>query len=89
MSDLANRGLVFGAACILSITPGPGILYTLALSLHGGKGDGASSAFGLFVGGLVHVVAAAIGRSSVLIALATVFTVITLGEVSVLPLGVH
>ncbi len=66
MPDLATLGLSFTAAFILSITPGPGILYTLARSLHGGKVEGISSALGLFVGGLFHVIAAAVGVSSLL-----------------------
>ena len=76
MPDPTNLGLFFAAAFILSITPGPGLLYMLARSLHGGKAEGISSALGLFVGGLVHVVAAAIGISSVLMTSAVTFTVV-------------
>lgn len=76
MPDPATFGLFLTAAFILSITPGPGILYTLARSLHGGKAEGMSSALGLFVGGLFHVVAAAIGVSSLLMTSAVAFTVV-------------
>jgi hypothetical protein len=47
----------------LSIAPGPGMLYVLARSLAGGWREGALSALGTFVGGMVHVFAAAAGVS--------------------------
>jgi threonine/homoserine/homoserine lactone efflux protein len=76
MPDLATFGIFLTAAFILSITPGPGILYTLVRSLHGGRAEGIASAFGLFVGGLVHVVAAAAGISSLLMTSAVAFTIV-------------
>lgn len=76
MPDLATLSLFFTAAFILSITPGPGILYTLARSLNGGKSEGILSALGLFVGGLVHVFAAAVGISSLLMTSAVAFTLV-------------
>ncbi|HSM83356.1 MAG TPA: LysE family translocator [Nodosilinea sp.] len=76
MPDLATLGLFFTAAFILSITPGPAILYTLARSLNGGKSEGLSSALGLFVGGLVHVAAAAVGISSLLMTSAVAFALV-------------
>ncbi|MBI4784057.1 MAG: LysE family translocator [Oscillatoriophycideae cyanobacterium NC_groundwater_1537_Pr4_S-0.65um_50_18] len=76
MPDLANLSLFLTAAFILSITPGPGILYTLARSFNGGRSEGIASALGLFVGGLIHVVAAAVGISSLLMTSATAFTII-------------
>jgi threonine/homoserine/homoserine lactone efflux protein len=58
--------LVFlAAACILAITPGPGIFYELARTFAGGTREGILSSFGTFLGGLVHVVAAALGVSAV------------------------
>ncbi len=76
MPDIANLSLFLTAAFILSITPGPAILYTLARSLHGGKAEGVSSALGLFVGGLFHVFAAAIGLSSLLMTSAIAFSIV-------------
>ncbi len=76
MPDLATLGLFLTAAFILSITPGPGILYTLARSLNGGKSEGILSALGLSVGGLVHVFAAAIGISSLLMTSAVAFAMV-------------
>ncbi|MGF1520038.1 MAG: LysE family translocator [Nodosilinea sp.] len=76
MPDFATFTLFLTAAFILSITPGPGILYTLARSINGGKSEGILSALGLFTGGLVHVVAAAIGVSSLLMTSALAFTIV-------------
>lgn len=74
MPDLATFSLFLTAAFILSITPGPGILYTLVRGLNGGRSEGLESALGLFVGGLVHVVVAAAGISSLLMTSALAFT---------------
>jgi threonine/homoserine/homoserine lactone efflux protein len=54
------------AALLLAIAPGPGMLYVLSRSLAGGKREGILSALGTFVGGMVHVVAAAAGVSLIL-----------------------
>lgn len=90
MPDPQTFGLFLTAAFILSITPGPGILYTLARSLHGGKAAGFASVLGLFVGGLLHVVAAAIGISSLLMTSALAFTLVKyVGAVYLIYLGVR
>jgi threonine/homoserine/homoserine lactone efflux protein len=69
-----SRFLVFlSAALILAITPGPGIFYVLARSLRGGRREGVLSAAGTFLGGLVHVAAAAFGLSAILAASAIAF----------------
>ena len=70
----AHRFVFFiAAALILALTPGPGMFYVLARSLAGGKREGILSAFGTFVGGLFHVLAAALGISAVLAASAIAF----------------
>jgi threonine/homoserine/homoserine lactone efflux protein len=69
--------LVFlSAAFLLAIAPGPGMLYVLARSLAGGKLEGALSALGTFVGGMVHVFAAAAGVSVVLARSAAAFAAV-------------
>jgi len=65
--------LFLSAALLLAITPGPGIFYVLARSLAGGRREGVLSAAGTFAGGLVHVVAAALGLSAILAASALAF----------------
>src|SRR5215469_15394446 len=64
------------AALVLAATPGPGIFYVLARTLAGGRREGVHSSLGTFLGGLVHVVAAAFGLSAILAASATAFAVV-------------
>src|SRR5215813_431331 len=72
-----HRFTVFcAAAIILAITPGPGILYVLGRSLHGGRREGVLSSLGTFVGGLIHVLAAAAGLSIVLATSAVAFAIV-------------
>ncbi len=76
MPDKAHLSLFLAAALLLAITPGPGIFYVLARSLAGGRREGSISSLGTFVGGLVHVIAAAVGISAVLAASAVAFGVV-------------
>src|SRR5438309_11011363 len=70
----AHRFLLFlVAALLLAITPGPGIFYVLARSLAGGRREAILSSMGTFVGGLFHVLAAALGVSAILAASAVAF----------------
>ena len=66
MIDSAHFLIFLGAAVLLAIAPGPGLLYVLARSLAGGRREGLLSSLGTFFGGLVHVIAAAAGISIVL-----------------------
>src|SRR5439155_18816785 len=66
MFDSTRFLLFLTAALLLAIAPGPGMLYVLARSLAGGKREGVLSAFGTFLGGMVHVLAAALGVSIIL-----------------------
>src|SRR5208337_4835685 len=68
--------LFFTAAVLLAITPGPGIFYVLARSLAGGRREGMLSSLGTFLGGFVHVVAAALGISAILAASAVAYSVV-------------
>jgi len=71
---ITPRFLIFlGAALLLAITPGPGIFYVLARSLRGGRREGVLSAAGTFLGGMLHVAAAAFGLSAILAASAVAF----------------
>ncbi len=64
------------AALLLAIAPGPGMLYVLARSLAGGKREGLLSAMGTFLGGMVHVVAAAAGVAIILAKSAVAFATV-------------
>jgi|SRR5579872_1879961 len=76
MFDSTRILLFFTAALLLAVAPGPGMLYVLARSLAGGKREGVLSALGTFLGGLVHVIAAALGVSVVLARSAMAFSVV-------------
>ena len=76
MPDATHFTLFLGAAFLLAITPGPGLLYVLARSLAGGRREGSLSSLGTFVGGIVHVFAAALGLSAILATSAVAFSVV-------------
>ena len=76
MPDTSQFALFLAAATLLAITPGPGLFYVLARSLAGGRREGVLSSVGTFCGGLVHVLAAALGVSTVLAASALAFNAV-------------
>src|SRR6266705_4630438 len=76
MFNEARFFLFLTAAVLLAIAPGPGMLYVLARSLAGGKREGFLSALGTFVGGMVHVFAAAAGVSVILAKSAAAFAAV-------------
>lgn len=51
------------AALVLALTPGPGMAYVVARTAAGGRAEGLSSCFGTGLGGLLHVLASALGLS--------------------------
>ncbi|MGB2602680.1 MAG: LysE family translocator [Candidatus Sulfotelmatobacter sp.] len=76
MFDSTRLLLFLTAALLLAIAPGPGMLYVLARSLAGGKREGVLSALGTFLGGMVHVLAAALGVSVILARSAMAFATV-------------
>jgi threonine/homoserine/homoserine lactone efflux protein len=69
--------LVFSAAALaLIVVPGPAMLYIVAQSIDRGRLAGFVSALGVAVGGLVHVTAAAIGLSSLLVSSSAAFNAV-------------
>jgi threonine/homoserine/homoserine lactone efflux protein len=69
--------LIFlAAALVFAICPGPGVMYVLARTLSGGHREGILSCLGTFVGGLAHVLAAALGISAILATSAAAFTLL-------------
>jgi threonine/homoserine/homoserine lactone efflux protein len=73
----STRFLLFlTAAVLLAVAPGPGMLYVLARSLAGGRREGVLSALGTFLGGMVHVFAAALGVSVILARSAVAFATV-------------
>ena len=76
MIDSTKFFLFLTAAVLLAVAPGPGMLYVLARSLAGGKREGVLSALGTFLGGMVHVFAAALGISIILAKSAAAFALV-------------
>ena len=54
------------AAAVLAITPGPGMAYVVACTVAGGRQEGLASCLGTGLGGLLHVLSAALGLSLLL-----------------------
>ena len=78
MLDTTQLALYLAAALVLAITPGPGIFYVAARTLAGGRAEGVASSFGTGLGGMVHVLAGAVGVSAVVLASAELFTAVKL-----------
>jgi threonine/homoserine/homoserine lactone efflux protein len=76
MPDRVHLSLFLAAALLLAVTPGPGIFYVLARSLAGGRREGTWSCLGTFLGGLVHVLGAALGLSAILATSAVAFGIV-------------
>jgi threonine/homoserine/homoserine lactone efflux protein len=76
MAESTRLFVFLGAAVLLAIAPGPGMLYVLARTLAGGRREGLVSALGTFSGGMVHVFAAAAGVSIILARSAVAFATV-------------
>lgn len=78
------------AALALAITPGPGIAYVVARTVAGGRAAGLASCLGAGLGGLVHVVAAALGLSLLIAQSALAFGLVKyIGAAYLIYLGVR
>jgi hypothetical protein len=78
------------AALVLAITPGPGIAYVVARTVAGGRAEGLASCVGTGIGGLLHVLAAAVGLSLLVAQSAVVFNLIKiLGAAYLVYLGLR
>jgi threonine/homoserine/homoserine lactone efflux protein len=71
-----NFQLFLIAALIIAVVPGPGIFYVAARTLSGGSTVGIASTAGTALGGVVHVIAGAIGISAIILASAQLFAVL-------------
>jgi threonine/homoserine/homoserine lactone efflux protein len=78
------------AAVILAVTPGPGIAYVVARTVAGGRTEGLASCFGTGLGGMLHVLAAALGLSLIVAQSAVAFSVVKyLGAAYLIYLGLR
>lgn len=74
--DLSLTLSFLGAAVLLTLSPGPDILFVTAQSISQGSRAGVATALGLCTGLIVHISAAAAGISAVIYSSATAFTVV-------------
>ncbi|MGH9941620.1 MAG: LysE family translocator [Pyrinomonadaceae bacterium] len=76
MPDWSTLMLFATAAAILVFTPGPNTLYIIARSVQQGRTAGIVSSLGVEVGTLIHVAAAALGISALLVSSALAFNLV-------------
>jgi threonine/homoserine/homoserine lactone efflux protein len=82
--------LFVGAALVLLVFPGPEVFYITSRSIGQGRAAGLISALGIQVGTLVHVAAAAVGLSALLVSSAAAFAAVKyLGAAYLIYLGVQ
>ena len=82
--------LFMAAGWLLNLTPGPDVLYIVSSALRGGVRAGMVAALGITAGCFVHIAAAAVGVSAVLMASSTAFTVLKwVGAAYLLYVGVR
>jgi len=76
MPEIQSLYIFVIAALIMLITPGPAVLYIVARSIEQGRMAGIISALGVALGGLCHVLFAALGLSIILVQSAVAFTLV-------------
>lgn len=89
MFELSQLSFFIGATLALLLVPGPAVLYIVGRSIHQGRLAGLVSVLGIATAGLVHVLAAALGLSALLLTSALAFDLVKyLGALYLLYLGV-
>jgi threonine/homoserine/homoserine lactone efflux protein len=76
MPDLTLWGLFVLASLVLLLTPGPAVLYIVARSVQQGRTAGLVSVIGIHLGTIVHITAAAVGLSALLVSSALAFSIV-------------
>jgi threonine/homoserine/homoserine lactone efflux protein len=90
MPETSTLALFAVAAVTLLLIPGPAVLYIVTRTLDQGRAAGLASVCGVHVGTLLHVAAAALGLSALLVSSATAYdTVRWLGAAYLVWLGVR
>jgi threonine/homoserine/homoserine lactone efflux protein len=86
--DTGRIALFTVAALALLAVPGPAVLYVVARSIHQGRRAGLASVVGIHVGTLVHIAAATVGLSALIVSSAVAFTAVKIaGAVYLVGLG--
>jgi len=90
MPDASSLTVFLLAGLALLLLPGPAVLYVVARSVDQGRTAGLVSVLGVGLGSMVHVIAAALGLSALLVQSAVAFnTVKYLGAAYLIYLGIR
>jgi threonine/homoserine/homoserine lactone efflux protein len=90
VTHLPNLPVFLLAALILLLTPGPAVLYIIARSMDQGRLAGFVSVLSIESGNSVHVLAATLGLSAILMSSALAFSIVKyLGAAYLIYLGVR
>ncbi len=90
MPDPTMLGIFVVASVVLLLTPGPAVLYIVARSVEQGRAAGLVSVLGIHLGTSVHIAAAALGLSALLMSSALAFEIVKyLGAAYLVWLGVR
>ncbi len=90
MPDVPTLGVVAAASLFLAIVPGPAVIYIVTRSVSQGRAAGIVSVAGIHVGTLVHVLAAVLGLSALVLRSALAFSAVKYaGAAYLLYLGVR
>jgi len=74
--ELSAIELFAAASVALLLIPGPAVLYIVTQSAEQGRSAGLASVAGIHIGTLIHILAAAIGLSALILASAVAFSVV-------------
>lgn len=86
----ANLTLFITASLVLLVTPGPAVLYIMTRSIDQGRKAGFVSVLAIETGALIHVAAASLGLSAILVSSALAFDLVRyLGAAYLLYLGIR
>lgn len=90
MPDLTLWGLFVVASLVLLLTPGPAVLFIVARSIQQGRTAGLVSVVGIHLGTIVHITAAAVGLSALIVSSAFAFAIIKyLGAAYLIWMGIR
>jgi threonine/homoserine/homoserine lactone efflux protein len=90
MPDPTLWGLFVAASVVLLLTPGPAVLYIVARSVQQGRAAGLVSMLGIHLGTIVHITAASVGLSALLVSSALAFAIVKyLGAAYLIWIGIR
>jgi threonine/homoserine/homoserine lactone efflux protein len=78
LPDSSHLALFLSTTIVLLLIPGPAVLYIVAQSVEHGRRTGLTAVAGIHVGSTVHVLAATVGLSALLVSSAVAFSAVKL-----------